>query len=101
MTYRQFHNLLRVMRSIDGPELPGGVNPDNFISDPYSTFIAVPEPVSRAIWDVMVSRAPETGTAEDILDRLVHEIEDMDFVVNDTITRGLVDEAHEILEGAK
>ncbi len=56
MTINEFHNGLRILRSIDAHELG---NPDwwpEFRRDPYWFFIMCGDDDAAKIWDVMVRR---------------------------------------------
>ena len=58
MTLREFHNALRIMRSIDGHELPG-LHPrqvEAFIADPYGFFIRAEDAVAEQIWAAIQKR---------------------------------------------
>ena len=69
MTYEQFHNLLRVLRSIDSHECPNlnAAQWSQFVSRPHDFFISASEALSREIWDVAVKRAPDVMEAEYVL----------------------------------
>lgn len=61
MTLREFHNALRILRSIDGHELPD-LHPQQveaFIADPYAYFIRAEDAVAERIWAAVQKRQPE------------------------------------------
>ena len=74
MKYGEFHNALRILRSIDRDELVNaGILPDNdhnawgaFRRDPYGWFIRAPETKSLKLWELIQKRnkAPEKAVGE-------------------------------------
>ena len=62
MTLKQFHNLLRVLHSIDQHELWGDLANDQyyrFQKEPAAYFIRCCDHLRGKIWEAMVKRAPE------------------------------------------
>lgn len=57
MTFDEFHNALRVLRSIDQHETGlGDAEYRRFGDDPYGWFIRAPEEQARALWAVVLQR---------------------------------------------
>lgn len=70
MTFEEFHNALRIMRSIDLHELQAvGLWTDDvklghqwiqFRNDPYNFFTRADEDTARKIWQVIENRQPKS-----------------------------------------
>ncbi|MDH3376200.1 MAG: hypothetical protein OEQ39_04430 [Gammaproteobacteria bacterium] len=63
MTFEQFHNALRILRSIDRHEIPLILNEhdwQDFRNKPHEWFIQAADNKARAVWTVIEARMGDT-----------------------------------------
>lgn len=67
MTFNEFHNGLRILMNIDGPDLRGIVPAERmreFMDNPHRFFIRCDAETAQRLWKIVKDRQPHVHVAE-------------------------------------